>query len=108
MNSLYESENFDYDVLDGISTRDITDFIDSRVWNAIVKDLEKRLEHADMLLESAPVEDIRGIDENGKEVLLRIGIKKLQGACMELRYLLELPNAFKTILEEREKETRNE
>jgi hypothetical protein len=108
MDTLYEKDSFDLDVLDGISSRDIADFVENRIWNAICLDLKKRLEFTDFLLESAPVDDEWGADEHGRRILLHAGVKRLQGACVEIRYLLELPNAFKDVLIEKEEEIKRD
>jgi hypothetical protein len=101
-----DEDDFDLKILDGISSRDMIDFLDNPVWRAIQKDLARRLFHADEMLEVAPIEDAYDRDKEGNIMLAAPGIRKLQGACYEIRYLLELPQALKDRITEREEDAR--
>ena len=107
----YNGENFDLEILRGISSRDLQDFLDSKVWCAMRRDLEARLIYASRLLETAPIEDEFGLVDSadGKQnrVLMTDGVKRLQGVCIELRYLLALPQEFIERIKEVEEEQKD-
>lgn len=111
----YNGENFDLEILRGISSRDLQDFLDSKVWIAIEKDLEARLVYASRQLETAPLDDEFGSinvkDHKGNivptRVLMADGVKRLQGVCIELRYLLALPQEFIERIKEVEEEQKD-
>jgi hypothetical protein len=108
---LYDGDNFDLEILRGVRSVDVNDFIGNKVWIAVVKDLEARLIYASRLLETAPLEDefgiIEGTDGKKTRVLMTDGVKRLQGACTELRYLLALPQEFIDRIKEVEEEEKD-
>ena len=85
--------------VEDLSAHDIRLFIESPIWHCIKADLDERLNSTDELIRMAPVDDIWGEDEKGIPILSRMGVRKLQGAAIELMFVLNLPQSYLDELE---------
>lgn len=78
----------------GLSKRDVEDFLLNPVWKRLKEHVEGRLRRTTDQMRMAPPEDIWGKDEEGRSVLEVTCIKRLQGMAVEDDVLLELPQSY--------------
>jgi len=90
--------------VDGLSESQAEDFMGNPIWQRIVRFAEEKLEGDGLLIELAPIDDIWGPDENGKILMQRAGVKRLQGMLQGIRFMLAQPQS---ILDELKEERNN-
>lgn len=95
-----------------LSASDVRLFMGLPVWQCVRDDLNERLEHTNELMGMAPMEDI-WVDQKDPDtgavstVISQIGIRRLQGASMELTFMLGLLDSYLVELEQIKEEKRN-
>ena len=100
-------KNIDRMVTHGISERDLHDFMECKVWICICEDLRERLEITRNNLENAPLDDTEKVVDGC--LVIVPGLRRLQGAAAETRYLLDLPSIMLSdLLEIKKAEVRYE
>jgi len=90
---IVDNDRMDIDVSD-LSETDVRHFIEGSIWRCMRKHLENRLDMSLRLMEMAPPDDVWGAGEDGRVVLEREGVRRLQGEVTELRFLLQLPQSY--------------
>ena len=91
------------DAYDGLAAKEIEDFVEHKVWKAMVATLEERLELIRNELEVG-----KDLTEGGELKLLTFeDIKLRQGEAKNCRYVLILPSIIQKHLEAKEEVSRN-
>lgn len=88
-----------------VSEAEIRQFKESAVWQVMKGELENRLTHNADFMASAPMDDIWGQDSNGRAVLERAGIRRLQGETLAIKIFLQYPDLMLADLKAEEEAT---
>jgi hypothetical protein len=93
----------------GVSLHDVHDLLNNNAWKAMQAIMRRRLEELKSELILCVKENKWDTDENGRVVLVRSGMERLQGQCVEDILILALPQDFINTLtgEENESDTRS-
>jgi len=77
-----------------LSRGEVVAFTGSNVWSVMRRHLEERLETLIRMVEIAPLDDVWGETKDGRPVLNREGVRRIQGAMTEIRFMLALPQSY--------------
>lgn len=92
----------DGDLFNRFSTKDLEEFQENLIWKAFLQVIKDRIEIVRNELE---VGRVKVIDKSGAKttvILTHEDIKRRQGECSGLRYLIQLPDIVKEIKEQGE------
>lgn len=91
------------DVAD-LSREEVKAFLESPIWRLMRKHLAERLDMLLKMIEIAPLDDVWGETKEGRPILEREGVRRIQGAITEVRFLMALPESYLDELNELSKE----